>query len=322
MRRDAVRAALVFVILGAVGVRALAEVGPLPGWDSDPLAQVLPETRVTPTISLALDTAQWLALLAALWLWTRERAGGRWAVWGLVGLAGIGAAWAAAHGLILPPYGAADGSELRGNIESLHLGGAWAGAWAAGLACAVLAQRECVRRVLAAGLLALAIPLAVDGLHQYTVEHDAQVLYFEENRAAVLANQGLEPGSSGARVYERRLVQREAVGAFGLANVYGSVLGACAAGWVVAIAAGAGIAGGSSRGGVGGEGGGGGGRGRRSSPPGRRRRSPARRCGSRTRAGRSSRRGSASGSSRRRCSRDGSSGGDAVHWARRSALSL
>src|SRR5258705_354539 len=70
------------------------------------------------------------------------------------------------------------------------------------------------------------------GLLQIWVEHPATVENFRANREAFLAAQGWAPDSPAARGFERRLLQAEATGWFGMANIYGSF---CAAALTVML---------------------------------------------------------------------------------------
>lgn len=75
--------------------------------------------------------------------------------------------------------------------------------------------------VVAAGLL---FAMSVSAIHQVTVQHDDNVAFYEQNRQQFLEQRGWPEGSREQIKYETRLYQRESSGAFGLSNVFGSVL--------------------------------------------------------------------------------------------------
>ncbi|HQR39835.1 MAG TPA: hypothetical protein PLF26_15715, partial [Blastocatellia bacterium] len=70
--------------------------------------------------------------------------------------------------------------------------------------------------------ISVAAVLAFRGIEQVFIEHPGTVENFKRNRDAILAAQGWPPDSAMARGYERRLMQAEATGWFGLSNVYAS----------------------------------------------------------------------------------------------------
>ncbi|MFT3685483.1 MAG: O-antigen ligase family protein [Phycisphaerales bacterium] len=70
-----------------------------------------------------------------------------------------------------------------------------------------------------AGLIGL---LAARGLYECFVQHPTVVADFQKNKARIFAENGWSPESSMAKSFERRVVQSEATGWFGFANVYAS----------------------------------------------------------------------------------------------------
>ncbi len=101
------------------------------------------------------------------------------------------------------------------------VGWGWAGS--AGLAAAHLGQHAAARRWATMLLAGLAGALAVEAVYYVFVEHPEMVRQFERHRDELLAARGWEPGSSEATLYERRLRTDDAVGAFGLSNVLGTL---------------------------------------------------------------------------------------------------
>ncbi|MEM9882752.1 MAG: O-antigen ligase family protein [Planctomycetota bacterium] len=113
--------------------------------------------------------------------------------------------------------------------EDWTSGGAWLTAVALALAGRTLGGSGVGRRWAWAVLVGASVPIFAESAWYVFVEHPASVAHFEENREAVLAGRGLEPGSQGAVLFERRLRFDDATGTFGLANVLASVAGALGA---------------------------------------------------------------------------------------------
>ncbi|MDX1564580.1 MAG: O-antigen ligase family protein, partial [Phycisphaeraceae bacterium] len=111
---------------------------------------------------------------------------------------------------------------------------AWIGATAVALAAAHLGADPAHRRVLMAGVVALAVPLMAEGLLQYTYQHDLMVAEYESNRAE--HHRRMNHDTRTIQKYERRLTQREPRGPFPFANLFATVslslgFGALALGW-------------------------------------------------------------------------------------------
>jgi len=119
----------------------------------------------------------------------------------------------------------------RSDLEQAWRGGTLAAAWLGFIAAAHLRQAPGHRLLLAAGLLACVSPWLLRGAAQWFIEHPAMVAHYDAHRGEILAAFGWEPDGESARLYERRLRQREATGWFGLANVFSSLLAAAAVAW-------------------------------------------------------------------------------------------
>jgi len=119
----------------------------------------------------------------------------------------------------------------RGDLEQAWRGASLAAGWIALVAAAHLRAEPRLRMLLAAGLLAAAVPWLARAGEQWLVEIPASIAHFEANRAEVLASFGWSEGSEAALLYERRLAQAEAGAWFGLANVFSALLAACAVAW-------------------------------------------------------------------------------------------
>ena len=101
----------------------------------------------------------------------------------------------------------------------------WLAGMVAFVALAHLVRDRPMRVVALSTLLAASALLAVRGGVQVLVEHPATVALYEETREAFLAERGWAPDGAAARSYERRLMQPEASGWFGLANPFSMSMG-------------------------------------------------------------------------------------------------
>ncbi|MHC4832559.1 MAG: hypothetical protein ACYTFH_01460 [Planctomycetota bacterium] len=124
-----------------------------------------------------------------------------------------------------------------GDLEQARRGTSLAAAWFVFVAALHLRDRPLDRTLLAAGLLAAAVPWLVRGAEQWFLEHPRMVAHFEAHRAEVLASFGWAEDGEAARLYERRLRQREMFGWFGLSNVWSAAVAACAVAWARLAAA-------------------------------------------------------------------------------------
>ena len=228
---DRMRWGGVAVILTVIGVRVLSEHARIPWWDVDPLVSAIPETRITPWMSMALDALVMVAAALVMVAGGSESLRGR-----RIGMLGwvlvlIGCAGVLLHGLVLTPYGGVQ--SMRGDTRSFTIGATWASAMAGGYGLWVACADRRVLAACAGVVLGVVAPVCAVGVVQVFVEHAATVRAFEADPAAALLGAGVEPGSPAAASFERRLRQAEATGAFGLANVYGTVAAAGAAFWAV-----------------------------------------------------------------------------------------
>ncbi|OAB61563.1 hypothetical protein AY599_23880 [Leptolyngbya valderiana BDU 20041] len=193
-------------------VRALLAFDPMPGWGLDPYTVAAPAGAFGPREAALMDVLT--LLLAGLVLLLAPPV--RWKPWVL---------WAA--GLVLIAvvglyHGLPDGPRPSDLTPAL--------AWIAALAGAGCIARGCAdartRRAVVALLAGLTAMFVAKGLVQVLVEHPATVAQFEADQVRMLAAQGLEPGTSGARAFERRLRQPEITGWIGFSNVIASFLAA------------------------------------------------------------------------------------------------
>ncbi len=203
---------LTIVIALLACVRALMAFDPMPGWGLDPYTIAAPAGAFGPREAALFDVLTILLSGLVLLLAPPPR-WKQWACWAvalaLVGVVGL------LHGL-------PDGPRQADLSPALAWLAALAGAGGLARGCADVGTRRIVT-ALVAGLTAM---LVTKGLVQLLIEHPATVAQFEDDEARMLAAQGLEPGTSGARAFERRLRQPEITGWIGFSNVVASFLAA------------------------------------------------------------------------------------------------
>jgi hypothetical protein len=207
--------ALVLGVIGVVLLRICTSHDSFPGWSGDPLELPSPILGITPIISLLLDAL--LLVLSSALLWCSPATSVRRLL-----LLFIAAGFAAYHACF----------RRGGDIDDALQGFNWIAALTAGVALSAGCS-DSRRRALAFGAIMSIIPLLVlKGAHQYFIEHAETLAAFKTDKDHYLASQGWSPGSSMALAYERRIGQAEALGWFGLANVYATT---CAAGLVAVL---------------------------------------------------------------------------------------
>ncbi|NBX35954.1 MAG: O-antigen ligase domain-containing protein [Planctomycetes bacterium] len=209
------------VALGAVlavgAARCMIAFASLPVFDMDPAQQPAVFVGATPAQSVLLDA---VAFAAAAWLLVRcamEHARlPRWWTW-MASACLVPCAVAAAHAMQ--------------DVEQMWRCTTWIAAVASALGVCGFSIRDpsgMTRRALLAALAGIGVSLAVRGLVQMTVEHQATLAFYEQQRDVFLRAQGWLPGSAEVLTYERRLLQNEATGWFGFANVFATVAAASA----------------------------------------------------------------------------------------------
>ncbi len=201
------------ILLIAAFTRALVSFDPMPHWALDAARIDLPMTGIGPAGSVLLDTLMLAAAGIALLADSRRRAPSL----AMTGLWALGSLGALLH--------------MPGSLENTRLGLTWIAALAAGLALHHLCRDDRFRRPTLAAAVGLIGMLAAKGLAQVYIEHADTVAAFNQNRDAFLAARGWSSDSAMARAFVNRLLQPEATGWFGLANVYASF----AAGATVAL---------------------------------------------------------------------------------------
>ena len=197
-----------------------------PGWDLDPLVNYVPMTGIGPGTAVLLQSLIVLGAGVACACGSGSGSGsgrGRWSIvepW----LVLVGAAGVLIHGL-----GALGLGDLRTGAAMLAF-------VAAAVGLRGLCADELRARATLAALLGAALAVMADGVLQVTIEHAQTVDAYRDNREAVLRANGWTPDSPQARSYERRLMNAEPTGWFGLANVFATLAAALAAGGIAAAA--------------------------------------------------------------------------------------
>jgi len=207
----------VAAIVVAAGARLMIAFAPVAVFDVDPAIDCSQFIGATPAQSLLLDA---LAFAGASWLLVRRLLIDHGIDWG----------WIVLTALCIPAIALSFAHSISDSEQLWH-----ASTWVAGImvALALLAQvggerSIFLRRFLVAALAGVAVVLAVRGIAQLTSEHSLTVEYYKANRGTFLKSQGWLENSSQALSYERRLLQNEATGWLGFANVFATVAAASA----------------------------------------------------------------------------------------------
>lgn len=197
--------------------RAMSLLSMLPGWDLDPLIMPVPFSGIGPAESITLDCVALLgaAVMAISAPRRTTRADGI-----VVALLAIGAAGVLAHMATWSGIGGA------GSLGDRRIGIAWLSAMLGGVSLWLCRRDDSLRRIAAAVLLGFVGMLLAKAALQVFIEHPQTVEAYRANPARFLAGQGLMPDTPMARAFERRLLQAEATGWFGLANVFATIMAA------------------------------------------------------------------------------------------------
>ncbi len=204
---------------GLICFKMLVTYDVLPGWGSDPtVSDGVVGVSVGPAGQLGVNVVI-MALAAGVMAY-------RWLATGLLAWADGVRSLLLAIGLGVIAYHLTRNRD--GSIEDWLGGTDMAAAISAGSACACLGAIPRVRRAMTGLLLGVVVVVVAKGLLQYFVEQPQTVETYRASREQILAANGWSPDSPMAMAYERRLMQREATGWFGLSNVFASITGASA----------------------------------------------------------------------------------------------
>lgn len=206
-------------LVSLVCSKALVTYDAFPGWSTDPtVSDVAIGVSVGPSMQLVINALIILASLAITALGVLRRNVIGYAGPNPVSSAGLlcGAAVIGVHTLFKAP---ASPDAWLGGTDLLA-------AFAAGIALSGLDARSNAHRLGQSLLVGVVVMLCAKGLLQYLVEHPQTVEAFKASREQIFAANGWSPDSASALAYERRILQNEATGWFGLSNVFASVTGA------------------------------------------------------------------------------------------------
>lgn len=199
-------------ILGSVALaKVFAGFDPFPGWGGDPVISGTVIVTYTPVWMLAFDLLLVVASLGVV-LTSGDAPRGAGIVWGIVLTASLVAVGHAGFGAAF-------------SVDGLITGSSWASSFvtaAAGWHASCLNPRA--RRLLIAILMGAMAPLAMKAVLQLQVEHPDTVVAYLAHKAEFLDAQGWLADSPMALAYERRLMQAEPSGWFGLANVFATLM--------------------------------------------------------------------------------------------------
>jgi hypothetical protein len=193
----------------SVVLRTVVSIDPFPYWSGNPLESWIGLTGLSLVGQLACDAATTIG--AGILLWGLTRRGLACAWWQLATIVpGIVVVmwWGLAHG---------------GSVDHLLTGMPWVAGICTAASISIAIRHPQARRVMTGIVIGICAMLAMKAMVQVLVEHPNLVREFKENRQAIFASNGWTPDSSMARAYERRVMQNEATGWFGLANPLATV---------------------------------------------------------------------------------------------------
>lgn len=196
-------------ILIPVIQRTVVSIDPFPYWSANPLESWMGLTGLSPSALLACDCITIVGAGALMWLLARRGV--------------VMQAWQVALALPAMIVAAWWGVRQGGSVDHLGVGMPWAAGLASAIVVSSAARVPQARRVMTAVMMGIGAMLALKAAMQVFVEHPALVKDFKDNREAIFAANGWLPDSSMARAYERRVMQNEATGWFGLANPFATI---------------------------------------------------------------------------------------------------
>lgn len=211
-----------WLVLGPLLARAAVTTSTLPYWDLDPLIFSATNTSMAPAGSMLVDVC--VLIGAALMLVGASRGPGASPrlLAAFLALFAVFAAGVLGHAF----FERTPGLRWTPDLGDQRIGLSWLSGLAAACAMAISGQDPRVRRLVVGVFLGFGVLLLLRALQQVYVDHPRIVADFAADKARALAAHGWTEGSVMARGFERRLIQPEASGYFGLANVY-ATLAAC-----------------------------------------------------------------------------------------------
>ena len=114
---------------------------------------------------------------------------------------------------------------MSSHVDNLKHTGHWIAAACSALAALHLAQHDQPRRLIIAACVAMIVPMTLSAMWYVFRDHPQTVADYILNKAKYLQSRGWQPGSPHHLIYERRLMSPEAIGPFGLSNVFASIIG-------------------------------------------------------------------------------------------------
>ncbi|MBL9147096.1 MAG: tetratricopeptide repeat protein [Phycisphaerae bacterium] len=186
--------------------RMVVAIQPQVRFDTDPAINPDPFVGLGPAASLVLDVMLLVAAATGLAACARGRGVRGW----LVACAIVPAIPVLFHGTV--------------DAVALFRGATWLAGAVACVAVAHLSRDSSLRRLFLAAMIAAVVPLLVRGAEQATFEHQDTVAAFRARQTEFFAERGWAPDGPAAKGFIRRLEQLEAVGWFGLANLFSCVM--------------------------------------------------------------------------------------------------
>ena len=190
-------------------LRAFISIAPQVWFDVDPALDPMPLLSAGATASHGLDLV--LLACAACGL-AGEHLSGRRVRAGLVLLA-------------LMPLPVVLRHSSAAEFEHAFRGMTWIAAMVAFVSLSHLVRDRAMRTFALSVLVSASVLLAARGAVQVVVEHPATVALYNETKQAFLAERGWALDGAATRTYERRLMQPEASGWFGLSNPFSMTMG-------------------------------------------------------------------------------------------------
>ena len=203
------------IVLLPQAIKVCTTITPLPRWDMDPL--LVPGDMIGLGVASAaiLDLITILGGAAAL-LFVPAMGGSKMRERWTMGLLLAGALLVTLLGIVRPLM----------LLHDQRIALAWVAGFVGGAALLRLATDARVRLVVMAAVCGLLVMMAAKGAMQMLYEHARVVESFRLNKESLFAAQGWTSDSSSAKGYERRLMQNEPSGWFGLANVFATFMAA------------------------------------------------------------------------------------------------